>query len=126
MLNNSANIFSKEVFMRYSLLVVFVMVQTIIGGMEPIQIDTIYGSTIITEPVLIELINRSEAIKRLKYVNQYGVMKFIKPEDEYTRFQHSLGVLYLLRRFGASLAEQVMGLLHDVSHTAFSHIADYI
>jgi hypothetical protein len=53
-------------------------------------------------------------------------MKFIKPEEEYTRYQHSIGVLYLLRIFGASLEEQVMGLLHDVSHTVFSHVADYL
>jgi uncharacterized protein len=91
----------------------------------PITIHTLYGSDTITEPVLIELLE-SKAIQRLHHINQYGIMKFIKPEEIYTRYQHSVGVLYLLRRYGASLAEQVMGLLHDVSHTAFSHVADFL
>jgi len=30
----------------------------------------------------------------------------------------------LLRRHGASLSEQIAGLIHDVSHTAFSHLSD--
>jgi HD superfamily phosphohydrolase len=34
--------------------------------------------------------------------------------------------LILLRRLDASLTEQVAGLLHDVSHTAFSHVADFV
>jgi len=35
-------------------------------------------------------------------------------------------VMALSRRFGASLGEQIAALLHDVSHTAFSHVADYL
>lgn len=31
----------------------------------------------------------------------------------------------LLRKFGAPLLEQVAGLLHDISHTVFSHCVDY-
>lgn len=93
---------------------------------NPVEIHTVYGNDIIiTEPVLIELL-QSDAINRLHTINQYGIMKFVKPEEHYTRYQHSVAVLYLLRRYGASLAEQVMGLLHDVSHTAFSHVADFL
>lgn len=92
---------------------------------SPVTITTLYGSDTITEPVLIELLH-SDAMDRLHRINQYGIMKFIKPSEHYTRYQHSVGVLYLLRRYGASLEEQVMGLLHDVSHTAFSHVADFL
>lgn len=92
---------------------------------DAIDIQTMYGSATITEPVLIELL-QTDAMKRLHHINQYGIMKFIKPHEDYTRYQHSIGVLYLLRTFGASLEEQVMGLLHDVSHTAFSHVADFL
>ncbi len=93
--------------------------------LEPVIINTLYGNATITEPVLIELLH-SQAFNRLYNINQYGVMKFLKPEQSYTRSQHSIGVLYLLRHFNASLEEQVMGLLHDVSHTAFSHVADFL
>jgi HD superfamily phosphohydrolase len=88
---------------------------------DPVIIHTIYGTDTITEPVLIELLN-SKAVGRLQRIHQYGVLT----DQDYTRYQHSVGVLYLLRRYGASLEEQVMGLLHDVSHTAFSHVADYL
>src|SRR5262249_7497130 len=43
-----------------------------------------------------------------------------------TRREHSLGVYLLLRRLGASRREQVAGLLHDISHTAFSHAVDFV
>ena len=88
-------------------------------------ITTFYGSDTLNEPVLIELIH-SHAMQRLKRINQYGIIHFLNPKQEYTRYQHSIGVLFLLRRYGASLEEQVMGLLHDVSHTVFSHVADYL
>ncbi|MFH0928024.1 MAG: HD domain-containing protein, partial [bacterium] len=41
-------------------------------------------------------------------------------------FEHSVGVYLLLHQYGAPLEEQIAGLIHDVSHTAFSHIADYV
>lgn len=89
------------------------------------KIATIYGTMEITEPVLIELIN-SKSMQRLDGINQYGICLYIKPFMPYTRRIHSLGVLYLLRRFGASLHEQIAGLLHDVSHTVFSHVGDHL
>jgi len=85
--------------------------------------DKIYGRFEVNEPVLIELIN-SKAMQRLKGIAQFGI-----PDDFYyrkglSRFKHSIGVFLLLRKLGASLEEQIAGLLHDVSHTAFSHVAD--
>lgn len=88
-------------------------------------IKTLYGSVDVSEPVILELLD-SVPMKRLQHINQYGVMAFVRPEQKYTRYEHSLGVFYLLRHFGATLEEQVAGLLHDISHTAFSHIADFL
>jgi HD superfamily phosphohydrolase len=34
--------------------------------------------------------------------------------------------MLLVRRLGGSLEEQAAALLHDVSHTAFSHVIDYV
>ena len=43
-----------------------------------------------------------------------------------TRYEHSVGVMLLARRVGGGLREQVAALLHDVSHTAFSHVIDHV
>lgn len=88
-------------------------------------VETVYGSVEVTEPVLLELLDH-KAMHRLKSINQYGIMAYVKPEQKYDRYEHSLGVFYMLRTFGADLEEQVAGLLHDVSHTAFSHVADFM
>ncbi len=87
--------------------------------------DSIYGTFTITEPVLIELIN-SKPMQRLKGIAQYGLPPEYYHHQGYSRYDHCLGVMLLLRKLGAPLQEQVAGLLHDVSHTAFSHIIDWV
>ncbi len=86
--------------------------------------DSVYGKQEITEPIILELLN-SSAIIRLKGVDQYGYFKAFFPKAISSRFDHSAGVYLLLKKFGAPLAEQVSGLIHDVSHSAFSHCIDY-
>lgn len=88
----------------------------------------IYGQVKITEPVLIELI-KSPALQRLKKIEQHGTWQLHKTYKKtyyFSRYTHSIGVMLLLRRFKASAEEQVHGLLHDVSHTVFSHVADFL
>ncbi|MFT4552271.1 MAG: HD superfamily phosphohydrolase [Chlamydiales bacterium] len=85
---------------------------------------TVYGEIEITEPILIELID-SPPMQRLKGVHQYGVGHYISDEEEYSRYDHSMGVFHLLRNHNCSLDEQIAGLLHDVSHTVFSHLGDH-
>ncbi|HZW60775.1 MAG TPA: hypothetical protein VFF04_00970 [Candidatus Babeliales bacterium] len=92
---------------------------------DQLIVTTIYGQTRVIEPVLIELI-KSPAMERLKKVRQYGVTWYAHEEAEYTRFTHSIGVFFLLKKYGANLEEQIDGLLHDVSHTVFSHVGDYL
>lgn len=88
--------------------------------------DPIYGRVNITEPVLIELL-RSKALKRLKDIHQQGANYFFWPEaDTMNRFDHCVGVMLLIRKLGGSLKEQVAGLLHDIGHSAFSHVLDYL
>ena len=87
-------------------------------------LDRIYGSFDITEPVLIELIE-SPPLQRLKDIDQAGYFEPWFPHTAYSRFEHSMGVFLLLRKFNASLEEQIAGLIHDVSHSAFSHCIDY-
>ena len=88
--------------------------------------DPVYGTVEIDKPVILDLLN-SPCMLRLKKVDQAGFLKHFRPdEDKITRFEHSVGVFLLLKLFGASLEEQIAGLLHDVSHTAFSHCSDYL
>lgn len=95
--------------------------------MKPLIINhKIYGSHKIIEPVLIELI-KSPALKRLKKISQLGAHDLhYKNPGKLSRFQHSIGVMLLLKKFDAPPEEQIAGLLHDVSHTAFSHVADFV
>lgn len=87
--------------------------------------DRIYGETDITEPV-IEEIMASDAMQRLKKVNQYGASFYRFSHLTTNRFEHCVGVYLLLRKFNATLEEQIAGLLHDVPHTAFSHVVDFV
>lgn len=87
-------------------------------------VETIHGSLAVNDPLIIELI-MSPAMQRLKNIRQYGTSDYVlKHEKSYTRFEHSLGVYYILCKNGTGRAEQVAGLLHDVSHTVFSHACD--
>jgi HD superfamily phosphohydrolase len=87
--------------------------------------DTVYGKVEVKEPVLLKLLE-SRPVQRLKGIDQRGATVSIEDCCSwYTRFDHSLGVMLLLRQLGASLEEQAAGLLHDVSHTAFSHAIDH-
>ncbi|MBN3036845.1 MAG: HD domain-containing protein [Candidatus Diapherotrites archaeon] len=88
-------------------------------------LDEVYGSVIVDDAVAQELLG-TKAMQRLKGVNQHGPAYLIFPKLRITRWDHSLGVYELLRRFDATLEECVAGLVHDVSHTAFSHVADFV
>ena len=93
--------------------------------------DTVYGDFEINDPIILDLIN-SAAIQRLKDIDVAGYRPaWIKPDLEiaeygHSRYAHSIGVYLLLRKYDASLEEQIAGLIHDVSHSAFSHVIDYV
>lgn len=122
---------SKKI-VTWSLLVVFVLT---IGGLfflqkkksdiAPLTLTTLYGDFTIAEPVLIELL-QDPYMQRLKHIRQYGTNYYTIKKQDFNRFDHSVGVFVLLRKYGASLNEQIAGLLHDVSHTVFSHCGDYL
>jgi len=87
--------------------------------------DRVYGDVAIDDPDILALI-RCRTFQRLKGIRQAGPSAFAFPFKTVTRYEHSLGVFLLLRTLGADLREQVAGLLHDISHTAFSHAVDFL
>jgi uncharacterized protein len=90
-----------------------------------IYTDSIYGSFQINELVLIDLI-QSAPVQRLHGVLQHGVSALIGLTLPISRFDHSLGAMLIVRRLQGSVKEQIAALLHDVSHTAFSHVIDHV
>ncbi len=88
-------------------------------------IDRIYGPARLDEPVL-EAVLQSRAMQRLEGVLQHGITGLLGVTRDTSRLEHSLGVMVLVKKQGASLEEQIAALLHDVSHTAFSHVIDYV
>ncbi len=87
--------------------------------------DPIYGDFDITEPVLLELLD-DPAVQRIGKVMQGGPTPVVCGWPDFTRLEHCIGAMLLVRKLGASLDEQIAALLHDVPHTAFSHVIDIV
>lgn len=87
--------------------------------------DKIYGNLFIEDPVVGEII-QSAPVQRLHHLAQHGASIQRKPHLDTTRFEHSVGVFYLLQTWDAPIEEQIAGLLHDVNHLAFSHVIDFV
>jgi len=74
----------------------------------------------------------SPALQRLRYIKQLGFSYLVYPGANHTRFEHSLGTMFLAdvasRRFGLSDDERTLvvaaALLHDIGHGPFSHASE--
>lgn len=86
--------------------------------------DIIYGE--ITVPSSFQSLLYAPIMQRLKNIHQNGIDYLIDPKRSATRFEHSLGVMHLVSLLNGSVEEQVVALLHDISHTCFSHFIDVI
>lgn len=87
--------------------------------------DRIYGKIKITDKVIEKLI-LSRPLQRLKKISQDGAPHFIQPIRDVNRFEHSVGVWYLSYLHKRPIEEQIACLLHDLPHTAFSHVIDFV
>lgn len=90
-----------------------------------IQVNDILYGNVELPSVFNELLN-TRALKRLGGIHQSGAIFLVNPDLSHSRLEHSIGAALLIRVLGGSELEQIAGLLHDVSHTAFSHVADYV
>jgi HD superfamily phosphohydrolase len=74
----------------------------------------------------------SPLLQRLRYIKQLGFSYLVYPGANHTRFEHSLGTMFLAdvasRRFGLTDTEHtlvvVAALIHDVGHGPFSHASE--
>lgn len=57
---------------------------------------------------------------------QHGITGLIgmTPSPPVTRYEHSVGAMLLVRKVGGTLEAQAAALLHDIAHTALSHVVD--
>lgn len=90
-----------------------------------IQVNDILYGNVELPAVFADLLN-TKALKRLAGIHQSGAIFLVNPDLSHSRLEHSIGVALLIRMLGGSELEQIAGLLHDVSHTAFSHVGDYV
>jgi HD superfamily phosphohydrolase len=92
--------------------------------------DPVHGYVEVEEYALALL--DSPPLQRLRYVRQLGFSYLVYPGANHTRFEHSLGTMFLAdvaaRRFGLPRKERTLvvaaGLLHDIGHGPFSHASE--
>ncbi|MDQ1139282.1 HD domain-containing protein [Pedobacter agri] len=86
--------------------------------------DFLYGK--LEFPQIFAELLETGAVKRLSGIHQSGAIFLVNPDICHSRLEHTIGVTMLIKKMGGSELEQIAGLLHDVSHTAFSHVGDYV
>ena len=98
----------------------------------PSIIDPIYGHVAITS--FEQLIINTPEMARLRRISQLGLADFAFPGANHTRFEHSVGTLFIADKIARSLGldeEEILkvrlaALLHDIGHCAFSHVVESI
>lgn len=95
--------------------------------------DPVYGFINIPGDIIFDLVE-NKWFQRLRNIKQLGLTSFVYPGANHSRFQHGLGVLYLmdmaiqtLRQKGVEISDEeaeaalIAILLHDAGHGPFSH-----
>ena len=98
--------------------------------------DPVFGFIKIRKGLLYDIVQHP-LFQRLNRINQLGLASVVYPGARHTRFQHSLGALYLMTEAVKSLkekgvyifdseAEAVKAaiLMHDIGHGPFSHVLE--
>lgn len=98
--------------------------------------DPVHGFITIPAGLPLELIEHP-TFQRLNRIKQLGLSYLVYPGAHHTRFQHSLGAMYLmneainqLRLKGNEITEEEADavlatiLLHDIGHAPFSHVLE--
>lgn len=98
--------------------------------------DTLYGGIGLSN-LEVDLID-TPIFQRLRHLRQLGLINFVFPCGEHSRFVHSLGVLYIMGRITEHLYRRkdismedmvklrVAALLHDIGHYPLSHLGEAV
>lgn len=98
--------------------------------------DPVYGYAYITEKEK-EIID-SYPVQRLRRLRQLAGAEYVYPGANHTRFEHSVGVMYLAGKVAENpnisqlISEEeaemvrIAALLHDIGHGSFSHIFEHL
>jgi HD superfamily phosphohydrolase len=92
--------------------------------------DAVWGA-IPADRLMADFMDTPE-VQRLRHIKQLGLANLVFPSAVHTRFEHSLGVTYLVRRMSDLLGLRkdelelltVSAVLHDVGHGPFSHVTE--
>ncbi len=94
--------------------------------MEKSVQDSIHG-VIKLEDWMIAIIDTPQ-FQRLRRVKQLGFANLVYPGANHTRFEHSLGVMHIVKLLGqrVDIDDSVLAaaLLHDIGHAPFSHSSE--
>ncbi len=98
----------------------------------PSIIDPIYGHVAISS--FEQLIINTPEMARLRRIQQLGLADLAFPGANHTRFEHSVGTLFIADKIARSLGlgeeeiakVRLAALLHDIGHCAFSHVVESI
>lgn len=94
--------------------------------------DAVHNYIHVDQPIILDLINSHE-MQRLRRIKQLGGTSQVYQSAEHSRFCHSLGVYYIVRKmlFSSKIGDYLndydkltvmcAALLHDIGHGPFSH-----
>jgi HD superfamily phosphohydrolase len=94
--------------------------------------DSIHGLVKITEEE--KKIVDTSVFQRLRRIRQLAMTELVYPSATHTRFEHSLGTLYISGRLAGNLdldedsirLVRLAALLHDIGHGPFSHVSEQV
>ena len=99
--------------------------------------DPVFGFIKIRMGLIYDIVQHP-LFQRLNRINQLGLASVVYPGARHTRFQHSLGSLFLMSEAVKSLKEKgvyifdseeeavkIAILLHDIGHGPFSHVLEH-
>lgn len=109
------------------------------GAKGKVICTSVYGN-IEVPPEIVPFID-SFYMQRLRNISQTGFLHYVFPEARHSRFEHSLGVFWVLEQILRNISDKgsdsklsdsdktnlrLAALLHDIGHGAFSHVTEII